>query len=127
MPVNFSAEGRGVPRIALAVIATAVLSLGTVVPTGAQSPADPDAAVEAGAEALGQFWWYDASTDRVRPPADVRSSSQADPSQEGAPIYFGEQIYIRNEHFDGQYLTPHTNNYLTTTRAKKYRWRIEAK
>ena len=48
-----------------------------------------------------------------------------DPNQEGAPIYYGEQVYIRNESYTDQYLTPHKNNYLTTKKAKKHKWRIE--
>lgn len=50
---------------------------------------------------------------------------KVDPNPEGAPIYYGEQVYIRNESYTNQYLTPHKNNYLTTKKAKKHKWRIE--
>lgn len=50
---------------------------------------------------------------------------KTDPSQKGAPIYFGETVYIRNEAYDDQYLVPYKNNYLTTEKLKLYKWRIE--
>lgn len=50
---------------------------------------------------------------------------KTDPSQKGAPIYFGETVYIRNEAYDDQYLVPYKNNYLTTEKLKRYEWRIE--
>lgn len=49
-----------------------------------------------------------------------------DPSQKGAPVYFGEAVYIRNENYENQYLTPYKNNYLTTKKNAPHAWRIES-
>jgi hypothetical protein len=48
-----------------------------------------------------------------------------EPNQNGAPISDSEQVYIKNEAYTDQYLAPHTNNYLTTKKGKKHKWRIE--
>lgn len=44
----------------------------------------------------------------------------------GQPFHFGEQVYIRNEAYSDQYLAPYKNNYLTTTKQGKHKWRIVA-
>jgi MAC/Perforin domain len=50
---------------------------------------------------------------------------KTDPNQQGAPIYYGEWVYVKNEAFTNQYLTPYVNNYLTTKENEKHKWRIE--
>lgn len=47
------------------------------------------------------------------------------PNEAGQPFHFGEQVYIRNEAYSDQYLAPYKNNYLTTTKDSKHKWRIQ--
>lgn len=50
---------------------------------------------------------------------------KTDPGQEGAQVYYGDQVYIRNEAYDDQYLFPYKNNYLSTKKLELHPWTIE--
>ena len=70
------------------------------------------------ADATELYYWgdYGSKTNWI--------IEKTDPNQKGEPIYYGEQVYIKNESYTGQYLTPYTNNYLTTKKDVKHKWRI---